>query len=94
MLCNSTLGVEEAYNAGALGLIYQTDRGDDVPFVVPMPALALQNGSFTEVVSYLAPTRQVLLKYALTFDKLNFSHHLSFASSNYAKSFSLSLQSP
>nr|KJB21605.1 hypothetical protein B456_004G002500 [Gossypium raimondii] len=57
ILCDDMQGVDEAYNAGALGLI--TKYGfDDVAYVVPMPAITLSSKDYDSVTSYLNSTKQ------------------------------------
>nr|KJB21574.1 hypothetical protein B456_004G001900 [Gossypium raimondii] len=57
ILCDDMQGVDEAYNAGALGLITKY-RSDDVSFVVPLPAITLSSKDYDSVTSYLNSTKQ------------------------------------
>ncbi|PPR90401.1 hypothetical protein GOBAR_AA30289 [Gossypium barbadense] len=57
ILCDDMQGVDEAYNAGALGLITKY-RSNDVSFVVPLPAITLSSKDYDSVTSYLNSTKQ------------------------------------
>ncbi|XP_024028113.1 subtilisin-like protease SBT4.3 [Morus notabilis] len=66
VLCDSRDGISEAYNAGAVGLIYANDRAGDVSFIVPLPAVALENDTYTYVLDYIrrspSPAQATILK--------------------------------
>ncbi|KAG8484769.1 hypothetical protein CXB51_021286 [Gossypium anomalum] len=57
ILCDDMQGVDEAYNAGALGLITKY-RSNNVSFVVPLPAITLSSKDYDSVASYLNSTKQ------------------------------------
>lgn len=80
MLCDSRDGISEAYNAGAVGLIYANDRAGDVSFVVPLPAVALENDTYTYVLDYIRRSPRYVRINAIYISVLNSNTNARFSS--------------
>ncbi|XP_073130819.1 subtilisin-like protease SBT4.3 [Henckelia pumila] len=57
VLCNEDKGMEEAFNAGAVGLVVHSTRAPDVSFVVPFPFSGLTMPRFNDLEGYFNTTK-------------------------------------
>ena len=63
VVCDNYAGITEAYRAGALGSIVGSGKQQDVSFVLPLPASALNNTDYMALMSYLNSTALVQSMY-------------------------------
>lgn len=57
VLCNDFGGVQEAYKAGAIGMLGKSERGIHGASVVPLPASGLTAQDFDTILSYYNSTK-------------------------------------
>lgn len=59
-LCDQLPGIFEAYNASSAGaILLNNDYNDNISYVMALPAVALNNKSYTTVKLYVNSTKYV-----------------------------------